>query len=200
MATPFPIERYLVPATVDPIPGATSETRALANGLPDPQQLDADVSVVVTLPIGTATVWRDADPGALVASSAPELEPWTPAPDTAIGDLGRPPVRLLVLFQGAPVASVPLAAGLHRVAEDDGNPTTGALVELRVVSWEIHAGSLRGPGDFGSSLRFEWRRTGRGTPHFEPPAVNPHVAARLQRPYALESRLGLSVLGAGAAA
>jgi hypothetical protein len=91
---------------------------------------------------------------------------------------------------GVPIAALPLAAGLHRVAADDGNGPTGASLELRVLGWEIHAGNLVGGGDLGSWLRLEWRRVGTGTPTFTTPPVDPHVAERLQPSFRLDSQTG----------
>jgi len=189
MADRFPIERYLVPPAADPIDGGTSDSRTLVQGLPQPVQLDADFSVVVALPTGIVTRWRDADPAALVSASAPETDPWDDAPETTFADVVRPPLWLLVLFRGTLIGSVPLAAGSHRFVPDDGGSSAGGLLELRIVSWQIAAGNLQGPGDFGSSLRLEWRRLEAGATQFVPPQINPHVVPRLQRRYRLESVL-----------
>jgi hypothetical protein len=189
MADRFPIERYLVPPEADPIPGGTSDSQTLVQGLPEQVQLDADFTAVVALPTGVVTAWRDADPAAVVSSSAPETDPWDEAPDTTFADADRAPLRLLVLFQGSPVASVPLAAGTHRFVPDDGGASGGGLLELRVNGWQIAAGNLQGPGDFGSTLDLDWQRLEAGTTQFVPPPVNPHVVPRLQRRYRLESML-----------
>jgi hypothetical protein len=189
MTPPFPIERYLVPPSESPLDGATAQSTVLAKGLPETIQLDGEVSLAVVLPTGVATAWRDADPGALVSSSDGELAAWTPAPSTSVGDVERAPVRLLVLLRGNPAASIPLVAGLHRVAADDGG-TTGAFLELRIVAWALYAGNVRGGGDYGSSLKIEWRRVGSGTPRFEAPPLDPHVAQRLRRRFRMESTLG----------
>jgi hypothetical protein len=193
---PFPIEQYLVPAAPDPLDGATVEMRPLLQGLPETLTLDGEVTLILALATGLATQWRDADPGALVWSSAAELAPWTPAPATPVGDVARPAFRLYVMLRGSAVAALPLAAGLHRVAADDGNATTGAFLELRILAWEIHAGTLVGGGDLGSWLRLEWRRVGTGTPSFATPPLDPHVAERLQRAFRLESQVGPAPQGA----
>ena len=187
MADRFPIERYLVPPAADPISGATSDSRTLVQGLPEPVQLDANFSAVVTLPTGIVSPWRDADPAAVVSSSAPETDPWTDTPDAPFADADRAPLRLLVLFQGTLVGSVPLAAGSHRFVPDGGGASGGGLLELRVGAWRIAAGNLQGPGDFGSTLRLDWQRVDAGMTQFVPPPVNPHVLPRLQRRYRLES-------------
>ena len=196
MTTTFPIERYLVPAAADPLPNAVRETRPLVQGLPEALALDAEVSLILAMPSGLATQWRDADPGAIVSSSAPELAPWTPAPSTPVGDVARPVLRFFVLQRGNPVAALPLAAGLHRVVADGGNGVTGAFLELRIIAWEIHAGNLVGAGDLGSSLRLEWRRVGTGVSAFATPPLDPHVAERLKRRFRMESRLGAVSTGA----
>jgi hypothetical protein len=196
MSAVFPIERYLVPPAAAPLPAAVVETRRLLQGLPETLTLDGQVTLILALATGLATQWRDADPGAVVSSSDAELAPWTAAPATPVGDVTRPAFRLYVLVGGGPVAALPLAAGLHRVAADDGNAATGATLELRILAWEIHAGNLVGGGDLGSWLRFEWRRVGAGSAAFATPPVNPHVVERLQRSFRLESQTGAAAAGA----
>lgn len=188
MTTPlFPIERELVPASAPSLRGATAETQRLVKGLPESLSLDTEISLVVALPTGLATTWRDADPAAVVSSSDAELSAASPAPQTPVGDVARAPVRLFVMQNGNPIASVPLAAGLHRLVGEDG-----ATLELRIVAWHIHAGNLLGSGDLGSFLQLEWRRVGTASSEFATPPLDPHVAQRLGRQFRLESLPGVT--------
>jgi len=74
MATPvFPIERVLVPRLSPAVPVTfAAESRALTQGLPERFSLDAGASLVVVVPHGLATAWRDADPTAWWTSYPPD--------------------------------------------------------------------------------------------------------------------------------
>lgn len=161
----------------------------LTSGLPQTIVLDGDVSLAVTLPNGLALHWRNAEPQALVSSSLVELEPHTPDPGEPVGTLRRAPLRLLVLVRGLSVAAVPLVAGLHRTVPDDGG-SDGVRIELEVRRWEIRAGTLRSPGDFGSFVDLAWRRADAGTDAFEPPALNAMFVRRSGEPARLQSDVG----------
>lgn len=184
----FPIEQQLVPAGAPVAADAlTRMTEPLTAGLPQRIVLDGDVSLVVTLPNGLALPWRDADPSALVSVSEPEVEPHAPDPNALVGSVARPPLRLLVLVHGAPVAAVPLAAGRRGVVPDGG----GAVrIELQLLAWELRAGTLRGGGDFGSFLELAWRRADAGTDAFAPPPLNGMLMRRLVDPARLQSQVG----------
>jgi hypothetical protein len=148
-------------------------TELLVAGLPQTIVLDADVSLALALPNGLAAQWLAADPLAVVSSSLPELEPHTPG-----GAVARPPLRLLLLVRSAPVAAVPLVAGLRRVLPDDGG-AAGVRIELEIVAWEVRAGTLRSAGDFGSFVELAWRRADSAAQRFEPPALNPMLLRRM---------------------
>ncbi|HEY0987409.1 MAG TPA: hypothetical protein VGD80_10175, partial [Kofleriaceae bacterium] len=53
----------------------------------------------------------------------------------------------------------------------------------------LHAGTLRGAGDFGSFIEFAWRRVDRGTDTFARPPLDPRVAARFTGQ--LQSNIGV---------
>jgi hypothetical protein len=152
----------------------TRRTEPLVAGLPQTIVLDADVSLALTLPNGLAAQWLAADPQAVVSSSRSELEPH--AADAGVAP--RPPLRLLVMAGAQPVAAVPLVAGLRRTLPDDGGPN-GVRVELEIIGWEVRAGTLRSPGDFGSFVELAWRRADKGTERFEPPPLNPMLLRRM---------------------
>lgn len=182
----FPIESYLVPAdSPAPDPSLTTVVSTLLTGLPQTIQLDQDASLVLLVPSGLASTWRDADPSALVSTSADELSPGAPDPAAPVGAVDRAAPRLVVQRRGTTVASLPLVAGARRSVPDSGKE--GELLELMVVGWEIHAGTLTGPGDFGARLELAWRRADRAATTFAPPPTNPQLLGRLGGEQRLES-------------
>jgi hypothetical protein len=188
VAERFPIERELVPAWMDVPDGLQRNRRQLTKGLPERIELDARHALVVVIPTGVATLWRDTDPTALVVSSEAETAPWAAQPTESVASLERPPLRLLLLVGGDLQGAVPIVAGLHRRMPDGG--TRGAALELAVISYAIHAGSMRAAGDYGSFLEFAWRTVGAGTTSFETPPLDRRVAKRLAPRFRLESELG----------
>jgi hypothetical protein len=175
----IPIESYLVPPEPPELPAEMIRVdTALAAGLPQTIELDRDVSVVVVVPSGLATAWRDADPSARLSAADDELAAATPDAAEPVGSVDRGRPRLLVLRSGTPVAWLPLVAGARRSLPDDGEQ--GATVELAVGSWDVRAGSMRGPGAFGSQLGLGWRRADRGSATFAPPPLAPQVSQRLE--------------------
>jgi hypothetical protein len=146
-------------AVVPPLPsgvpsGFTREMTALDNGLPATVRLPDGIDLVVVVPTGAAALWRDSDPLAVVSASAPQTAPASSPSDPGLRATSAP--RLLVRTGGATVASVPLVAGLRRAVPDDG--VLGARIELVILGWQVAAGSMRGPGAFGSWLELGWRR------------------------------------------
>ena len=174
---PVPLAGRLVPPpqTVPPA-GLTTVDEPLVNGLPHRIVLDAGLELVLLLPNGLASVWREADPTDVVSESGPELAP------SSVGVVPRPALRMLLQRGTETLASVPLAAGVRRL-EPEGAPE----VEVLVLGWDLRAGSLRGPGEFGSRIRLAWRPADRAGDVFSPPPVPESVAARLPAAFRLES-------------
>lgn len=182
---PMPIQRYLVPDERPVAPdGFTLVDEKITEGLPHTIRLDSETVVLVLVPTGLATAWRDADPAVLVASSESGLAP-AAAPGEAggepVGNVARPPARLLVRRTQATAASLPLVFAGTRPAPDAGDPDQGVQLQIVPLAWDIRAGSLRGPGDFGSRIAFAWRFASAGAARFGPLPINPHVLARLQK-------------------
>lgn len=174
---PFPIARYLVP--VDP---PTLDERftvvdaSVTGGLPYPIDLDGTVSLVLSLPTGLATQWADPDPATVLTSAQTEITPQgTPAiPQSA---LHRAPVRFYARVGGRTVASIPLAAGLA-AAFPVGSPG-GINYALQILDWDIRIGNVHGPGNFGSRVKFAWRRADVAVAQYSTPSINPHLWWRL---------------------
>jgi hypothetical protein len=188
-----PVNRLLVPDAAPVAPaGATELAQPLVRGLPMELQLDARDTLVLQVPTGVAVPWRAVDPSTVVADADAER---TPAAPTATPDiLARPPARLVLRRDGVFVAGVPLALGVHRLVPDDGR--SGVAIELMVLDYRLHAGTLCGSGDFGSFLNFAWQRVDRAVDAFALPPLHPRVATRFQGQ--VQSQLGGDAADAGA--
>jgi hypothetical protein len=157
---PLAIDRFLVPEQ-PAIPGTLARVRQdLVRGVPFEWPLTGDLSLALVFPTGNATLWRDADPASVVSEGSDELAPH--APPRGADALERSPARLIVRQARAIRAVVPVAAGLSRIVPDGGEART--LVELAVIAWRLHAGTIRGAGDYGSFVEVGWRRVGKGAP------------------------------------
>ncbi|TQJ22917.1 hypothetical protein FBZ33_3179 [Micromonospora sp. A202] len=200
---PFPIDRYLLPETPVEVPDGFTEVRqSLTAGLPHRVELGAGVHAVLILPTGLARQWLNTDPLAVVSSSADDLAP-RPAPPAVPPPpalVGRVPLRLVVRQGTRILGSVPLAAGLRRVCPDAGpavaataqpaRAATPIVVEVVVLGWLLHAGTVRGSGDYGSSIALAWRRADRAADQFGPPPINEFVWRRRPPAQRVESELG----------
>ncbi len=189
---PIPVIRYLVAeARPRPPEGFTLVDEPIVGGLPFTLQLDAETRLIITLPNGLGLAWRDADPTSSVSRSDDQLEASGAGQSEPIGDAARPPLRILMQRAGTVVASVPLAVGVRRTLPDGGDRDRGARIEIVILGWELRAGSLRGPGDFGSRISLAWRRADQATLSFAPPPVNAHLLQRLPEWSRMESTVGL---------
>jgi hypothetical protein len=113
-----------------------------------------------------------------------------PVPPPPVGAVDHAPARLLLRRAAETIAVVPLVADRTARISESGDSDRGAVVELSILGWEIRAGSLRGPGDFGSRLEIAWRRCDRAEDRFEPPPVNRRAAERLAEEFRTKSLLG----------
>ncbi len=170
--------------------GFTPVEAKLVGGLPHRLRLTADITLVVVVPSGLAVTWRDCDPTILVSSSKAERIPTTPRSGNAIGTVEHPPARLIVRRATTTVASIPLTLGLRRTIPEMGREDASRRLELIVLGWDIYAGSLRGPGDFGSRISLAWRRADQAVNDFAVPPITPYLIPRLEPGDRLESTLG----------
>lgn len=134
-----PVLRLLTPEEPEPLPaGAIRVRAALDRGLPEYLPLHPDLGVFVVAAIGRADTWHRADPRTVVA---------TPAAPGGI-------FRLVLRSGGAFVGALPLTAGARRVVHlaAPGRPATA----VAAVDWELRAGSVRGPGAYGSWIELAW--------------------------------------------
>ena len=152
---PLPMERFLVPGDSPAVPDGFIRLRQdLTRGVPFEWLVEGDVTLLLQVPTGFAAIWREMDPARLVSAARDESGPHT-APRGS-NPLERPPIRLLLRRARVPLATIPLAAGLRRILPD-GDAAQSAI-ELVVVDWRLHAGCVRGPGDYGSFVEVAWRR------------------------------------------
>jgi hypothetical protein len=175
---PIPVAGYLVPEHTSLTPdGFTRVDEPMTRGLPHTITLDRATRATVVLPSGLARTWRDADPAAVVSTSDAEHAPSMPA--TGIDDsAARAPLRLVVERSNVVLGVVPLAAGERRFVPDDGGDR-GAAIEIVVIAWELRAGTVLGPGDFGSRITLAWRIADTASAEFAPPPLNANLARRL---------------------
>jgi hypothetical protein len=190
--TGIPVDRMLVPDVAPAAPtGATTVTQPLVRGLPMELPLDARDTLVLHVPTGIAAPWRDVDPTTVVADADDERAPagTLPTPDA----LARPPARLVLRRDGVFVAGLPLVLGLHRIVPDDGS--SSAAIDLTVLDYRLHAGTLCGSGDFGSFVNFAWQRADLAVDTFALPPLHPRVAERFQGQ--VRSQLGVAPVTEG---
>jgi hypothetical protein len=184
---PIPVDTLLTPDPATTPPPGDDYARVaqpIQTGLPHRIEVATGLALVLIAPTGLATAWRDADPRALLSSSAAESAPSDPAvlataPTAAA--VVVPPLRLLLLSGGAIAAAAPLRLGRLTVLPDHGGADQGTLGEVVVLGWQLFAGSLRGSGDVGSSIDLAFRPADVPSPTFSPPPINPRVAERRAR-------------------
>lgn len=201
---PFPIHRYLTPeaspAAGDLVAaGFTLVDDRITTGLPYTVPLDDGAELTLILPNGLAHTWRETDPAAVVSLGASELAGHDPAATAETAPVHRPPLWLRLRVGGTPVAVAPVVAGRRGLLPEGdrapGDPaTSGVRVEVVVLDWAIYAGTVRGPGDYGSFLRLAWRRADQAVARFSTPPVNPYVIQRLPPEQKMESELGRKVV------
>lgn len=194
---PIPVDRELVPPPGLTAPeGFASVDTPILNGMPHIVELAGDLRVVLIVPSGVAEPWREIDPQTLVSSSLPERNPPDAAAASGPGSVARAPARLLLQSASQTIAVAPLVAGVRWLLPRSGD--AGARIELIVLEWDLRAGSLRGPGSFGSRLVFAWRRADTAVDRFSEPPLNPVLVKRLPPERRMESRLGMPRLVANA--
>ena len=166
---PIPVDSLLVPDQQPAVPdGFTSARQGLTNGLPFTWSIASDLSLVLLASVGDAGVWRAADPATIASTSADEVAPHVPP--RGADPREQLALRLVVRKAKATIAAVPLAAGLVRIAPDgDG---AASVLELYIVGWTIHAGCVRGAGDYGSYIDVGWRRANVAATSFDPGAYS----------------------------
>jgi hypothetical protein len=157
---PIAMDRFLVSEESSVPPALARVRQDLVRGVPFEWTLGGDLSLALVVPTGFAVLWRDADPAVVVSEGEDGLVPHA-APRGADA-LEQAPARLVVRKARTIRAVVPLATGLQRITPDGDGAAT--LAELAVVAWRLHAGTVRGPGEYGSFVELAWRAVGKGAP------------------------------------
>jgi hypothetical protein len=142
------IEAYVVTSAVRIPTGFEVLRSTIDGGVPARIDLRDSWSLVLHVPTGAARTWLDADPQALVASSA--LESDLPS----AGDRVPAPARLMVIRDGTPIGAIPLAIGMStRIAT---TTPTSSLLEVIPIAWEIRAAALIGGAAGGVRIELAW--------------------------------------------
>jgi hypothetical protein len=190
--THYPATHLLVPANPPAPPDDFTVVRlSLTNGLPHIVDLTAGLALKVTLPTGLMNDWLRADPSTLVAASDDESQPRPDTPAQEIGGVSRAALRLAIVRGGSTLSIMPAALATRRSLPDAGEAAQGVVVDIVLLGWRISAGTLQGPGDFGSYIHFGWKTADEGASEFGPPAINPYLQRRLAPQQAVRSELGL---------
>ncbi len=175
---PIPIQRYLVPEPSRIAPdGFATFTKPVLNGLPDRCELDEHTTLVLRMPTGQGTLWRDADPEATVSDGATGRATLDDVTLALLSEQLTPPLRLSIAVGGRRRAVVPVVAGLsYAVAGPNGEH-----LEIVILDWCLTAGTVRGTGRFGSQVVVAWQLMLGGSGAFSPPPVNPYLRLRLEQ-------------------
>jgi hypothetical protein len=187
MNTSLPIIAQLNPPPVAP-EGLMAIDSPVLQGLPHAVPLLPRWRAVLVLPSGLVRPWLELPADMLVSSDAEDAAPM-PAREPPASP-ARPGPRLRLQLDGRTVATLPLAAGLLADVAADNS----LRLRLLVRGWALHAGTLRGPGQFGSALRLSVAAADAGVNSFGPLPPSPAVTRRLPPADRMESRAGLAVV------
>jgi hypothetical protein len=181
---------HLTPEAPAQVPeGAKLVESTILGGLPHRVALGSVFALTMTLPNGMAKRWLDLDP-AMVVSDSQELT--RPGQDGGIWPGNHTVLRpSITLLNGARrAAMIPAVVGVPMVFCGDRDDSDRIQVEVTVLSWLIHAGTVRGAGDYGSRISVAWRPADQGSEAFEVPPVHPYLQRRLPAAEVLESEVG----------
>jgi len=144
------IESHLVDDLPATAPVGFARVRvSLAGGLPRELALGDGWSVILQVPTGVATTWLDSDAAAIVSASELERVPYR---EEALDAAARCAPRLVARHGGAPLAAIPLVAGVTTRVRD-----SAALLEVVPLAWELRAGAMRGAAGHPAHLELAWR-------------------------------------------
>ena len=180
------LSRFVAVPSESTLPkGFTRIDSPLRQGVPHAVALAGNQRLLIIAPSGVARPWREVDPFAVVSEASVERVPaGNAAPGVSIAP--RMPLRLLFQAGGRTVAAIPLVAGARRLADGEGV----APVEVVVLDWRLHAGTLVGAGDYGSYIALGWRSAAAPVAHFSDPPPNPVYVQRQPPDRRMQSLIG----------
>jgi hypothetical protein len=185
MNTTLPVIARLTPSPAPPPPGIDSPIR---QGLPHQIDLLPRWRGVLFLPVGVAAPLLAMPPRTLLSSDDAEATPMPASEPPALPARDAP--RLRILYDAAVVAVLPLVARLstHVMARDGTH-----RIRITITGWALHAGSMVGPGDFGSNIRLSATPIDHAVDEYGPLPPSPAIIARLPESERIESRGGLEI-------
>jgi hypothetical protein len=184
------LARFQVPAPRQAVPeGFDRVDSQIRQGMPHAVPLVGNQRLLIIVPSGVATTWRDEDVGTVVADGSEQLKTAAASP-LVLTIAGKIPVRMLYQVGNRTVATAPLVLGAKQWLANEG----AVRFDLICLDWLLHVGTLRGPGDFGSRISFAFRAADRAVEHFSDPPLNPVFVQRQPPERRLESQVGLAEL------
>jgi hypothetical protein len=124
---------------------------SLDNGVPARIPLSGDRVLVLSVGLGRARALLASDPASVVVTAGTTAVP--PADPLVLRDPDVPIARLSLLEGAALGDSVPVVVGIAVTLSVSGR----SVIEVTIDAITLTAGSLRSPGQYGSSVTLRWR-------------------------------------------
>ena len=165
-------------------PAYATVTLALDSGVPFRIPLDGTRSLLLAVPLGQLRRWMGDDPSTVIVDTTVTSLPVTPPGPTRNLDNVGP--RLTLLLSGAVGDTTSFATGSPATLTMNGQ----AVVEVVVDELTITVGSIRSPGQYGSSISLRWRDLHPAPNSGPPDAVLDPSIPRKRLAFYLQARTG----------